>query len=147
MSPAGAAGSGRGIMERRRVTGGPPSVGRRGADFDSWAEQGCAGWSWLEVLPSFIRLEDDLDFGDHPYHGKGGPIPIERSPRERWGPVGRAFCEAALDLGHLLGPGIEVPRHPSDGAESVAGRAAAGASAPEVELGLLGVVHLARGPT
>ncbi|MEA2597509.1 MAG: 5-(hydroxymethyl)furfural/furfural oxidase [Thermomicrobiales bacterium] len=69
-------------------------------DFDIWAEQGCTGWSGQEVLPAFIRLEDDLDFGDKPYHGRGGPIPIYRAPREKWGAVDRAVCEAALDLGY-----------------------------------------------
>jgi hypothetical protein len=46
-------------------------------------QQGCTGWAWEEVLPSFIRLEDDLDYGDRPYHGRGGPIPIGRTPAER----------------------------------------------------------------
>lgn len=69
-------------------------------DFDGWAADGCAGWSWSEVLPSFIRLEDDADFGDRPYHGRGGPVPICRAPRAAWGGVDLAFCEAALELGY-----------------------------------------------
>jgi choline dehydrogenase len=69
-------------------------------DFDLWAEQGCTGWSGNEILPGFIRLEDDLDFGDKPYHGRGGPIPIYRAPREKWGVVDKALCDAALDLGY-----------------------------------------------
>jgi 5-(hydroxymethyl)furfural/furfural oxidase len=69
-------------------------------DFDLWAEQGCVGWSGQEVLPAFIRLEDDLDFGDKPYHGRGGPIPIYRAPREKWGAVDKALCDAAVDLGY-----------------------------------------------
>ena len=36
-------------------------------------------------LPYFNKLEDDLDFGDAPYHGRGGPIPIYRAPLETWG--------------------------------------------------------------
>jgi choline dehydrogenase len=69
-------------------------------DFDIWAEQGCVGWSGEEVLPAFIRLEDDLDFGDAPYHGRGGPIPIYRAPLDRWGAVDLALRDAALDLGY-----------------------------------------------
>src|SRR5262245_13622396 len=69
-------------------------------DFDGWAAQGCAGWSWSDVLPSFVRLEDDADFGDRPYHGRGGPVPICRASRGSWGGVDLAFCEAALDLGY-----------------------------------------------
>jgi 5-(hydroxymethyl)furfural/furfural oxidase len=69
-------------------------------DFDDWVEQGCAGWSGGEVLQAFIRLEDDLDFGDKSYHGDLGPIPIYRAPIERWGSVDLALREAALDLGY-----------------------------------------------
>jgi len=69
-------------------------------DFDIWAGQGCAGWSGQEVLPAFIRLENDLDFGDKAYHGRSGPIPIYRAPREKWGAVDKSLCDAALDLGY-----------------------------------------------
>jgi 5-(hydroxymethyl)furfural/furfural oxidase len=69
-------------------------------DFDRWAELGCKGWSSEEVLPSFMRLEDDVNFGDAPYHGRGGPIPIYHAPLEQWGAVDRAFRRAALDLGY-----------------------------------------------
>jgi 5-(hydroxymethyl)furfural/furfural oxidase len=69
-------------------------------DFDDWAAQGCAGWSGEEVLPYFCKLEDDLDFGDKPYHGRGGPIPIYRAPREKWGAVDAALATAAVDLGY-----------------------------------------------
>src|SRR5262245_63884721 len=32
-------------------------------DYDRWAAEGCAGWSAEEVMPYFMRLEDDLNFG------------------------------------------------------------------------------------
>src|SRR6267378_4477258 len=54
-------------------------------DFDIWASEGCVGWTGAEVLPYFIKLEDDLDFGAEPYHGRGGPIPVMRTPQEDWG--------------------------------------------------------------
>jgi choline dehydrogenase-like flavoprotein len=69
-------------------------------DFDGWKDEGCDGWGWGDVLPAYIRLEDDLTFGDLPYHGRGGPIPIYRAPRERWGAVDQALAEAALELGY-----------------------------------------------
>ena len=68
-------------------------------DFDRWVKMGCKGWSSEEVLPFFIRLEDDLNFGEPGYHGRGGPIPIYRIPLEEWGPVDRALRRAALDFG------------------------------------------------
>ncbi|MGH7916663.1 MAG: GMC family oxidoreductase, partial [Candidatus Binataceae bacterium] len=69
-------------------------------DFDRWAAIGCAGWSGSDVLPAFIKLEDDPEFGDQPYHGRGGPIPIYRAPRNLWGAVDHAVANAAVDLGY-----------------------------------------------
>jgi choline dehydrogenase len=70
-------------------------------DFDRWSKvYGCEGWSAESVLPFFRKLEDDVDFGDAPCHGRGGPIPVYRAPKEDWGPVDRALAEAALALGY-----------------------------------------------
>ena len=30
-------------------------------DFDGWAARGCEGWSYQDVLPYFIRSEDNQD--------------------------------------------------------------------------------------
>src|ERR1700682_2427555 len=64
-------------------------------DFDIWAAGGSAGWSAAEVLPAFIKLEDDEAFGDRSYHGRGGPIPIYRAPRGEGGAVDRGLGGAA----------------------------------------------------
>lgn len=75
--------------EQARVMGGGSSingqVANRGtpADYDEWASLGAQGWDWRSVLPFFKRLERDLDF-DGELHGKDGPIPIHRVPREAW---------------------------------------------------------------
>ncbi len=69
-------------------------------DFDIWAANGCSGWSADDVLPAFVKLEDDEVFCDRPYHGRGGPIPIYRAPREQWGCVDRALADAAVGLGY-----------------------------------------------
>ncbi len=69
-------------------------------DFDLWSRQGCTGWSGKDVLPYFIKLEDDLDFGEQPYHGRGGPIPVWRAPQEQWGGVDKALRDAGMDLGY-----------------------------------------------
>jgi 5-(hydroxymethyl)furfural/furfural oxidase len=69
-------------------------------EFDIWSAGGCTGWSAAEVLPAFIKLEDDEAFGDRPYHGRGGPIPIYRTPSAEWGAVDRALAEAAVGLGY-----------------------------------------------
>jgi 5-(hydroxymethyl)furfural/furfural oxidase len=76
--------------EVAKVMGGGSSVNyqaaNRGApaDYDEWAELGAAGWAWKDVLPWFKKLEDDADFGDDEYHGKGGPLPVQRMPRDKW---------------------------------------------------------------
>lgn len=79
------------------------------ADYDAWAAAGCAGWGWPDVLPDFVRLEDDLDFGDRPYHGTGGPVPVSRSPAPAWGPVSDVLQRAAADAGHPEHPDLNAP--------------------------------------
>lgn len=78
-------------------------------DYDWWEEEGCTGWGWHDVLPAFKRLEDDLEFGDKPYHGSDGPIPIYRAPLQTWGQVDLALREAALDLGYGWDPDHNAP--------------------------------------
>ena len=78
-------------------------------DYDDWAAQGCTGWSGEEVLPYFIKLENDLDFGDAPYHGTGGPLPVYRAPLGEWGPVDLAMREAALALGYPWADDCNAP--------------------------------------
>lgn len=70
-------------VRRKRVVGGTSWLTRftpRGgpSDYDAWAELGLSGWSWEDVLPFFIKLERDVDFGDRPWHGDSGPIPSAR---------------------------------------------------------------------
>ncbi|WP_425826372.1 GMC family oxidoreductase [Streptomyces fractus] len=69
-------------------------------DYDGWARRGAEGWAYDDVLPYFVRLEDELDHPDRPYHGSGGPIPVGRTPQARWGPLDLAFAEAARDFGY-----------------------------------------------
>lgn len=44
-------------------------------DYDGWAASGCAGWSWREVLPYFLKLED-FEPGPSELHNTGGPLPL-----------------------------------------------------------------------
>jgi choline dehydrogenase len=48
------------------------------ADYDAWAQAGNPGWSFGDLLLFFTRLETDADFGDAPWHGDAGPLPIRR---------------------------------------------------------------------
>ena len=45
-------------------------------DYDAWRNEfGCAGWSYDDVLPYFIKAEDNLSFANA-YHGVGGPLKV-----------------------------------------------------------------------
>jgi 5-(hydroxymethyl)furfural/furfural oxidase len=91
---------------RGRVLGGSSAINGQVAirghreDFDGWAAAGCTGWSWAEVLPSFIRLESDLDHPHRAYHGARGPTPVRRERISDWGVIDRTLLLAGLDLGY-----------------------------------------------
>ena len=67
---------------RGRVLGGSSSINGliviRGQpqDYDRWANSGARGWSWNEVLPYFVKLENNADFAGDQLHGTNGPLPI-----------------------------------------------------------------------
>ena len=72
-------------LRRGRLLGGTSWLTRfavRGAavDFDGWAARGNVGWTFEDVLPVFRRIESDAEFGDRPWHGNAGPLPITRYP-------------------------------------------------------------------
>jgi len=91
---------------RGRVTGGSSAVNTaialRGqpSDYDEWAALGNPEWAWERVLPAFRMLETDLDFGDRPYHGNSGPIPVRRHPRDELVPYQAAYLDACAELGY-----------------------------------------------
>ena len=66
-------------------------------DYDQWAELGCEGWSWDEVLPYFRKAENN-ERGANAVHGDSGPLHVsnQKSPR----PITRAFIKAATECGH-----------------------------------------------
>jgi choline dehydrogenase-like flavoprotein len=45
-------------------------------DFDSWRDEaGCAGWGYADLMPYFLRAEDNSR-GASAYHGTGGPLAV-----------------------------------------------------------------------
>ncbi len=66
------------------------------ADYDGWRQAGNAGWGWEDVLPYFLRSEDNYR-GKSEMHGAGGEWRVERQ-RLSW-PVLDAFRDAAEELG------------------------------------------------
>ncbi len=91
---------------RGRGTGGSSAINGMIAirampdDYDRWAAGGCPGWSYVDMLPYLRRMEDDLDFGDRPYHGDAGPIPVMRQDPAAWGAVDLGLADAAAALGY-----------------------------------------------
>ncbi len=88
----------RGFQPRGKALGGSSAInamlyvrGHR-ADYDHWADLGCEGWSWSDVLPYFKRSENNAR-GQDDVHGDSGPLQVsdQQSPR----PITRAFIEAA----------------------------------------------------
>ncbi|WP_453602122.1 GMC family oxidoreductase, partial [Streptomyces sp. NPDC055722] len=87
---------------RGKVLGGCSSINgmiyMRGqaADYDNWRQAGNAGWGWDDVMPYFLKSEDNYR-GRSPMHGAGGEWRVERQ-RLSW-PVLDAFRDAAHELG------------------------------------------------
>jgi 5-(hydroxymethyl)furfural/furfural oxidase len=83
-----------------RIMGGGSSVmgmvALRGTpdDYAEWETLGASGWGWNDVLPFFRKLENDFDFGGD-LHGKQGPVPVRRIPRDQWPPISKALAEFA----------------------------------------------------
>src|SRR5690606_18976704 len=76
-------------------------------DYDGWAQAGCTGWSFEDVLPYFKKLED-FDGPPHPLRARGGPLPLTVM-RERPA-LAEAFIAAAEAAGY--------PRNPDYNADS-----------------------------
>jgi choline dehydrogenase len=65
-------------------------------DYDGWEAQGAPGWGYADVLPYFIKAEDNVR-GASEYHGVGGPLRVseQRSPR----PMDRRLLAASEAAG------------------------------------------------
>ena len=91
-------------LRRGRLLGGTSWLTRfavRGAaaEYDAWAAGGNAGWGYRDVLPSFRRLEADVEFGDRPWHGDRGPIEINRYSTLARSDIHAAALAAFADAG------------------------------------------------
>ncbi|MFZ2872120.1 GMC family oxidoreductase [Zavarzinia sp.] len=105
---------------RGKVLGGSSAIngmvyirGHR-SDYDNWAQAGCRGWSWDEVLPYFMRSEHN-ERGADASHGQGGPLNVQDFAEPN--PLVDVFIEAGKQAGlphtadfndgdHLHGVGV-----------------------------------------
>src|SRR5271166_5443404 len=86
-------------LPRGKVLGGSSSInamvyirGNR-LDYDGW---GVAGWSYADLLPYFIRAEDN-ERGASRWHGVGGPLPV--SEQRSGNLISPAFVAAGAQAG------------------------------------------------
>ncbi|XP_008551873.1 glucose dehydrogenase [FAD, quinone]-like [Microplitis demolitor] len=70
-------------------------------DYENWVAMGNEGWSWAEVLPFFLKSENNSEINrvGRQYHATGGPMTVERFP---WKP---AFADAILKAANETGYG------------------------------------------
>ncbi len=87
---------------RGKVLGGSSSlngllyVRGQAQDYDEWESLGNPGWSYENVLPYFIKSEDQ-ERGANEYHGVGGPLKVSNMRIRR--DVCDAYIEAAQEIG------------------------------------------------
>jgi choline dehydrogenase len=93
-----------GPIRRGKLLGGTSWLTRfavRGSptEYDAWAAHGLDGWAFDSVLPSFRRVETDLEYGREAWHGEVGPVPITRYPGVPRHEVHSAIVATLLTLG------------------------------------------------
>lgn len=99
-------------LPRGKMLGGSSSMNAmiyiRGnpADYDQWAAGGATGWGWRDVLPYFLRAEDN-ERGASDLHGAGGPLAVSDG-RSRHALMD-AYIEAALQAGHKANDDFNGP--------------------------------------
>jgi choline dehydrogenase len=116
-------------LPRGRVLGGSSSInamvyirGNR-RDYDEW---GVTGWSAADLLPYFIKAEDN-ERGASQWHGAGGPLAVSEG---RAGNVmSRAFVDAGEQAGHARNEDFNGDAQDGVGAYQVTQRGGMRASA------------------
>ncbi len=89
---------------RGKVLGGSSSINGmlyvRGnaLDYNTWAQQGCRGWSFDDVLPYFKKSEDFRGDGEDEFRSKGGLLAVE--PYRTILPLTHKFVEASEQAGY-----------------------------------------------
>jgi choline dehydrogenase len=98
---------------RGKVLGGSSSInfmvymrGNR-ADYDHWRQLGNAGWGYEDVLPYFMKAENNARFRDQ-YHGSAGPLHVTDQPNRN--PLTQLFMEAAAEAGLAFNPDMNGER-------------------------------------
>jgi choline dehydrogenase-like flavoprotein len=69
-------------------------------DFNNWSDLGNYGWSYDEVLPYFLKLEDTQvpEYRNSPIRGRNGPVTVTYPPYHT--PLADSFLEAGKVFGY-----------------------------------------------
>jgi choline dehydrogenase len=91
-------GAGKGLGGGSSINGQVYIRGQR-SDYDAWAEEGCAGWSFDDVLPYFLRSER-FHGPESQSHGQLGPLDVSpvRTPQPISKIVLDAFAQSGLPI-------------------------------------------------
>lgn len=65
-------------------------------DYADWVKAGAEGWGWNNLLPYFVRTEDQQRIRNH-LHGTGGPLHVADLPSVH--PVTRLMVQAGVQAG------------------------------------------------
>jgi choline dehydrogenase len=107
------------IVPQAKVLGGGSAINAmvyirgQAADYDHWDDLlGGAGWSYRDLLPHFVKQEDN----DHlagPYHGVGGPLKVSHLGQHCR--TSRAFVQALQERGIAYNPDFNGHRQAGAG--------------------------------
>lgn len=98
---------------RGKVLGGSSSINAmcyirgQAEDYDHWRSLGNEGWGYHDVLPYFLKSEDNSR-GAGNYHGAGGPLSV--SDLRHTNKLSHAFVEAGTQLGFPQNPDFNGAR-------------------------------------
>jgi choline dehydrogenase len=116
-------------LPRGRVLGGSSAInamvyirGNR-RDYDGW---GIPGWGWDDLLPYFLKAEDN-ERGASAWHGAGGPLPV--SEQRSGNRISQAWVEAAVQAGLARNADFNGPEQDGAGMYQVTQRGGLRASA------------------
>ena len=105
--PSDAFGQRKLFVPRGRILGGSSAIngmvyvrGQR-QDYDHWAQLGCTGWSYEDVLPLFKKMES-YQGGADAYRGRSGPIRVTEASKVT--PFFELLMQSAENIG--------IPRNP-----------------------------------
>jgi len=89
---------------RGRVLGGSSSINGllyvrgQAQDYDGWAQMGCTGWGWDDVLPYFQKSETWEGDDASGLRGKNGPLSVQHSRLTR--EIVDTWVDAAVEAGY-----------------------------------------------